>query len=92
MQGANEKLSGALKAHTPQIWEVKIHPPNLGGESSPPKSLVLQCFWRFFPEIWGVKSPPPKFGGRGLSGGFAAIPGIAPRVALRIVGFVLIKS
>ena len=27
-----------------------------------------------------------------LSGGFAAIPGIAPRVAPRIVGFVLIKS
>ena len=26
------------------------------------------------------------------SGGFAAIPGIAPRVAPRIVGFVLIKS
>ena len=27
-----------------------------------------------------------------LSGGFAAIPGIVPRVAPRIVGFVLIKS
>ena len=27
-----------------------------------------------------------------LSGGFAAIPGIAPRVAPRIVGFVLLKS
>ena len=23
-----------LKTRTPQIWEVKIHPPNLGGESS----------------------------------------------------------
>ena len=27
-----------------------------------------------------------------LSGGFAEIPGIAPRVAPRIMGFVLIKS
>ena len=31
-------------------------------------------------------------GNENLSGGVAAIPGIAPRVAPRIVGFVLIKS
>ena len=35
-----------LKTHTPQIWRVKIHPPNLGGESS---DLVLQCFLAFTP-------------------------------------------
>ena len=46
---------------------------------------------------WG----PPQFlkkrsenagANENLSGGFAAIPGTAPRVAPRIVGFVLIKS
>ena len=48
----------------------------------------------------GARGPPQflkkRFENAGanenLSGGFAAIPGIAPRVAQRIVGFVLIKS
>ena len=48
-----------------------------------------------------VRGGPPQFSKKrseneganeNLSGGFAAIPGIAPRVAPRIVGFVLIKS
>ena len=40
-----------------------------------------------------LKKPPRMQGANeNLSGGFAAIPGIAPRVAPRIVGFVLIKS
>ena len=47
----------------------------------------------------GARGPPQFFKKRSenaganenLSGGFAAIPGIAPRVAPRIVGFVLIK-
>ena len=54
--------SKSLKAHTPQIWGVTIHPPNLGGESS-----KITCFTVFFeghflnlggeiftPQIWGV--------------------------------------
>ena len=48
----------------------------------------------------GVQGPPQFLKKRSenaganetLSGGFAAIPGIAPRVAPRIVGFVLLKS
>ena len=51
-----------LKTHTPQIWGVTIHPPNLGGEAS-----KITCFEVFFedsplnlggeiftPQIWGV--------------------------------------
>ena len=33
----------ALKTHTPQIWEVEIHTPNLGGESSKKSA----CFTEF---------------------------------------------
>ena len=51
-----------LKTHTPQIWGVKIHPPNSGGECS-----EIPCFTVVFgvhspnsggeiftPQIWGV--------------------------------------
>ena len=55
-------IGQSLKTHTPQIRGVKIHPPNLGGESS-----KITCFTALFgvhsPEIRGVKSSPPKFGG-----------------------------
>ena len=33
----------SMKTHTPQIWGVTIHPPNLGGESS-----KIPCFEVFF--------------------------------------------
>ena len=39
---------GSLKTHTPQIWEVEIHPPNLGGVGFQ-KALVLQCFLALTP-------------------------------------------
>ena len=58
----NKADSLPLKTHTPQIWGVTIHPPNLGGESS-----KVTCFAVFFeghflnlggeiftPKIWGV--------------------------------------
>ena len=56
----------SLKAHTPQIWGVKIHPPNLGGESS--KNTYFTVFPGTHSLNLGVKSSPPKFGGYGLSG------------------------
>ena len=54
--------------------------------------------WTF--KFSGARGPPQFLKKRSenaganenLSGGFAAIPGIAPRVAPRIVGFVLLKS
>ena len=54
--------------------------------------------WRRFDS--GARGPPQFLkkrsenagANKNLSDGFAAIPGIAPRVAPRIVGFVLIKS
>ena len=57
---------------------------------------VLSCSFLYS----GARGPPQFLKKRSeneganenLSGGFAAIPGIAPRVAPRIVGFVLIKS
>ena len=63
------------------------------------------CWATIAPKIFAVQNSgargPPQFlkkrsenagANENLSGGFAAIPGIAPRVAPRIVGFVLIKS
>ena len=57
-----ESLGGTLRTHTPQIWGVEIHPPNLGGESS--KSTCFTVFSGarslnlggeiFTPRIWGV--------------------------------------
>ena len=55
---------------------------------------------RYFRNHSGARGPPQFLKKRSenaganenLSGGFAAIPGITPRVAPRIVGFVLIKS
>ena len=54
--------TNALKTHTPQIRGAKIHPPNLGGESS--KSTCFTVFYGayslnsggeiFNPQIWGV--------------------------------------
>ena len=51
------------------------HPPNLGGDDSPPKfggwifkkHLFYSVFLRVTSGIWGVKSSPPKFGGHGFS-------------------------
>ena len=58
----SRECQNPLKTHTPQIWGVTIHPPNLGGESS-----KIACFTVFFgghslnlggeiftPQIWGV--------------------------------------
>ena len=60
--GRGEASIKTLKAHTPQIWRVKIHPQNSGGESS-----KVPCFTVVFgvhslnlggeiptPQIWGV--------------------------------------
>ena len=62
--------------------------------SAPPTSELSSC------KNSGARGPPQFLKKRSenaganenLSGGFAAILGIAPRVAPRIVGFVLIKS
>ena len=51
-----------LKTHTPQIWGVEIHPPNLGGESSNNTCFTVFSDEHslnlggeiFTPQIWGV--------------------------------------
>ena len=63
--------------------------------------MALQTEKNYFRINYSGSRGPPQFlkkrsenagANENLSGGFAAIPGIAPRVAPRIVGFVLIKS
>ena len=63
-------------------------------------SFLSLFYWNSSLLSSGARGPPQFLKKRSenaganenLSGGFAAIPGIAPRVAPRIVGFVLIKS
>ena len=58
----NPRVAETLKTHTPQIWEVEFHPPNLGGESSKNTCFAVFSGARslnlageiFTPQIWGV--------------------------------------
>ena len=86
----------------PKLYFLKGVVQNRGPKIAPPNSAFLNKEQKepLLAQISGAQGPPQFLKKRSenagtnenLSGGFAAIPGIAPRVAPRIVGFVLLKS